>query len=513
MYNEWLLFSAPLPVPTQRDQMSSMASAMQKRQAELQARIQAQMTNTGLGGDSVAAAIAAAAQKQQQAAQQLAAQAKPTPLILDEQGRTIDAKTGETIRLQHHMPTLKANIRAKRREQFKLVQEKPPEEISDSKFFDARVGAKGPMRSKRGFRFHEKGKFESLASRLRTKAQLEKLQNEIAQAAKKTGIASAAKLATIQPKKELREGELPDVEWWDHAILKEENYDTYLTCTDKLDDRFVGVTYLIEHPTQMKAPAEPNKMPVIPVMLTKKERKKLRRQSRLETQKELQEKIRLGLIPPPEPKVRMANLMRVLGTEAVQDPTKVEQHVREQMAKRQRAHEEANATRKLTKEQRRDKKIDKIKEDTTLGVKVSVYRVRDLHNPAKKFKVETNAKQLYMTGIVILHKDCNVVVVEGGPKQHKKFRRLMMNRIKWEEDRKTTKKDDDDDDSDEEEVTSNKCTLVWEGEIKARQFGEIKFKACPTESFAREQFKKCGTEHYWDLAYSGAVLEAAGEEL
>jgi len=35
--------------------------------------------------------------------------------------------------------------------------------------------------------------------------------------------------------------------------------------------------------------------------------------------------------------VRMANLMRVLGTEAVQDPTKVEAHVRAQMAKRQRS--------------------------------------------------------------------------------------------------------------------------------------------------------------------------------
>ena len=34
-------------------------------------------------------------------------------------------------------------------------------------------------------------------------AQLEKLQSEIAQAAKKTGIASAAKLATIQPKKDI----------------------------------------------------------------------------------------------------------------------------------------------------------------------------------------------------------------------------------------------------------------------------------------------------------------------
>lgn len=34
--------------------------------------------------------------------------------------------------------------------------------------------------------------------------------------------------------------------------------------------------------------------------------------------------------------VRMANLMRVLGSEAVQDPTKVEAHVRAQMAKRQK---------------------------------------------------------------------------------------------------------------------------------------------------------------------------------
>ena len=49
--------------------------------------------------------------------------------------------------------------------------------------------------------------------------------------------------------------------------------------------------------------------------------------------------------------------------------------------------------------------------------------------------------------------------------------------------------------------------------MKERSFGEMKFKLCPTETFAREQFKKAGVEHYWDLAYSGAVLEAAqGEE-
>lgn len=40
------------------------------------------------------------------------------------------------------------------------------------------------------------------------------------------------------------------------------------------------------------------------VYLTKKEQKKLRRQTRREAQKELQEKVRLGLMPPPEPKGR-----------------------------------------------------------------------------------------------------------------------------------------------------------------------------------------------------------------
>ena len=45
--------------------------------------------------------------------------------------------------------------------------------------------------------------------------------------------------------------------------------------------------------------------------------------------------------------------------------------------------------------------------------------------------------------------------------------------------------------------------------MKNRAFGEMKFKLCPTETFAREQFRKANVEHYWDLAFSGAVLESA----
>ena len=39
-----------------------------------------------------------------------------------------------------------------------------------------------------------------------------------------------------------------------------------------------------------------------------------------------------------------------------------------------------------------------------------------------------------MTGVTILNPDCSVVIVEGGPKSQRKFKRLMVNRIKWEED-------------------------------------------------------------------------------
>lgn len=81
---------------------------------------------------------------------------------------------------------------------------------------------------------------------------------------------------------------------------------------------------------------EPTKAALLPVFLTKKEQKKLRRQNRREAWKEKQEKIRMGLEPPPEPKLKLSNMMRALGQQAVQDPTKVEAHVREQMLKRQK---------------------------------------------------------------------------------------------------------------------------------------------------------------------------------
>jgi U4/U6 small nuclear ribonucleoprotein PRP3 len=53
--------------------------------------------------------------------------------------------------------------------------------------------------------------------------------------------------------------------------------------------------------------------------------------------------------------------------------------------------------------------------------------------------------------------------------------------------------------------------FILQGTAKQRSFGDMKFKVCPTEKLAREHFKKHSVEQYWDLAYSGAVLEATDD--
>lgn len=77
-----------------------------------------------------------------------------------------------------------------------------------------------------------------------------------------------------------------------------------------------------------------------------------------------------------------------------------------------------------------------MKEDLSCGVHVTVYRVHDLSSPAIKFKVDMNAQQLHLTGRLLLFRDINIVIVEGGPKGLKKFRKLMMRRIKWDPEKK-----------------------------------------------------------------------------
>jgi len=242
------------------------------------------------------------------------------------------------------------------------------------------------------------------------------------------------------------------------------------------------------------------------------EQKKLRRQNRRETLKEKSEKIRLGLEKPPEPKLKISNLMRVLGTDAIQDPTKMEAKVKQQIADRMQKHLEENATRKLTKEKKAERSIRKIGEDTSLAVHVAVYKVKSFANPSKKFKVQMNAKQLQMTGTILMLEDINVVVVEGGPKQQKFFKNLMLNRIKWADEIAGQKKEIGRTGA-AEEGERNECALIWEGIVQKRAFqSEPRFIVATNHRNAREVLEKHGVPEYWDLCYSTSVLLAPEKE-
>jgi U4/U6 small nuclear ribonucleoprotein PRP3 len=153
-------------------------------------------------------------------------------LIIDSEGRTIDKRTGEVVQIQSRVPTLKANLKAQKRD-YKTamgndmfgsgiastipgmssvypggvaasqtpVQPEADKDMTDEKFFDPRLMQKTAERNKRKLVFNEKGKYEDIANKMRTKTKLQMLQQEITSISKRTGISAESKLALIQPKR------------------------------------------------------------------------------------------------------------------------------------------------------------------------------------------------------------------------------------------------------------------------------------------------------------------------
>ncbi|KAL4436301.1 hypothetical protein ABPG74_015892 [Tetrahymena malaccensis] len=271
------------------------------------------------------------------------------------------------------------------------------------------------------------------------------------------------------------------------------------------------ITNLIEHPKPFKNDGLPNsnQLVVIPNYLTKKEQKKLSRRHRLEKEKEKQDKIKLGLIKPPPPKVRLKNMMRVLGNEAVADPTKMEALVRQGVAERLQEHLRRNQERQLTKEQKAEKFLRKLKRDSAIECRVALFRIENLQDRVHKFKVDINAQQMQLHGCLInpvVNLDSRstinmpaIVLVEGGPKAIKFYKKLMLRRIKWDKN-SYLPKDENGEIITPVDLTENKCALVWEGVVKDHNFNKWKVHDVDSEVEARRVFTEKNVEFYFDMA-------------
>ncbi|PXF41533.1 U4/U6 small nuclear ribonucleoprotein Prp3 [Gracilariopsis chorda] len=307
----------------------------------------------------------------------------------------------------------------------------------------------------------------------------------------------------------VKDATVPEWEWWDLPFVSKQdgnpgtNMDGGVKMAEDFTLREDRITHYIHHPPLIEPSVPKKPLPVLPLMLTKKESKKLRRQRRQEAQKEKQEMIALGLMPPPPPKVKLSNMRRVLLTEVTADPTKVEQEVREQIDERKRKHEQANEARKKSGEERREAAREKLAEDRKAGLFAAVYRVGHVH-AGHKFKISVNARQLGMTGLLVVYSAFHVVVVEGGEKGLRKFKKLMLRRIKWsddlnEESLEQKKVSPNDETGQQQDKSKKDCVLVWEGRIPEASFEQFQLISLPNDTDTRSFFRKHGVEHYWEL--------------
>ncbi|SPO29478.1 related to PRP3 - essential splicing factor [Ustilago trichophora] len=405
--------------------------------------------------------------------------------------------------------------------------------------------AEGPKQRSmhKGFQFHKPGRHVREAEELRREQQMEELKRRIEQSARKAGLSD--ELGGGDEKRLVREPP-PEVEWWDVNLLSSRSYDdvdelispesmlesakekkeggVLLYGTDSPIDKYV------QHPIPIPAPSDNIEVRPRGLMLTKREQRKLRRQRRAAEQSDKRDRIKMGLLPPEPPKVKLSNLMRVLTSEAVSDPTKIEARVRREIAARKEAHERQNAERKLTDEQRREKIEKKKENDASKGLYCQVYKIKHLISPRHKFKVRRNAQDHAMTGVCIFHPAMALVVVEGSGKACKAYKRLLTLRMDWK-DPGEPKQDENSDaeegqkeeagnannvplggfrtltTSQEDEVdwSTNSCELIFEGPIRERYWEGRGFRAiaAPTDQSAREVLGSA-MQGYWDVAKRAA---------
>jgi U4/U6 small nuclear ribonucleoprotein PRP3 len=352
-------------------------------------------------------------------------------------------------------------------------------DVDKNPYYDPKLAGRNlsrpANRRSRPLHFNEPGKFIEQADQIRHEQEIKAQRVQQAAEARKAGLEDDFDMSS----RLIRRPAPPAVEWWDAPFLAETSGEDAYEAKLNMN----AVTAMIQHPIPIPAPTDLNAPEPGAVMYTTREFKKMRRQDRAAKLKDKQDKQRLGLIQPEPPKVKLSNMMKIYGDEATQDPTGVEQKVRAQMAARRDRHERDNLERMLTKEEKAEKARQKLEEDAARGIVACAWRVEVLASRYVRKRIEDNANQCMLTGVVILNPRFNLVYVEGGRKSIKFYQKLMENRIAWTEPPRSAMDVDrtEDDEHEFPDYENNKCTRIWEGELKTRNFRAFLYKKCPTD--------------------------------
>ena len=344
-----------------------------------------------------------------------------------------------------------------------------------------------PKYKRPALKFAPKGKYIQEAVRARIEAKKAELQRRVDQTTKQTGLdteldrVGEGALKIYDP--------IPAVEWWDTQFLPSMSYaDTEGNLRKVQLDELI--TDLVQHPIPIDPPFEKSEMDTQDVKLTRKERRKARRIRRIQEQKDKQEKIRLGLMEPEKPKVKISNMMRVYGQEASLDPTAIEKKVQLEIQERLEKHLRQNEERKLAPDERSAKRTQKFTEDMSHIVHSAIFRVKGGQvRPVDLAKIRLNAEQYHFVGVEVRLAGTMMILVQGGPKGIRRYKRLLLERVNWNA--------GEGDESDEIQTRGPiECVLVWEGQLPKAEFRQFRVHACETEQEVSEALGQF--YHYWE---------------
>ena len=262
---------------------------------------------------------------------------------------------------------------------------------------------------------------------------------------------------------------VPDYEPWDKELLEiifsnqndknllnnyssisEEELKKYIS--SKLSENDLKLLDLIsytQHPTpQINYAKDKEDSTNLQFILTKKEKRSLKKIYHEQKRKDEQEKIKLGLMKPKEKKLKYSNMIQLFSNASFSNPSQIYQKVENSYKEREKRMLEENAKNTLTKEQKKIKfkeKIDKDQEKGLYGYFFKINKIYDIENN-NRFNswMKIFCKKYKISGFLInfFKQNENFAYLEGGQKALNKIQRRIGNKLKIEQNNLRKKEED-----------------------------------------------------------------------
>lgn len=220
------------------------------------------------------------------------------------------------------------------------------------------------------------------------------------------------------------------VEWWDIPYLKDKTINNYINLETNTINCVDNIPLNINHNFNIQKDIT-EKQSI--TFKTKAEQKKIKKLKKQEAIKKLHEKIKYGLIDPPEPKLKQKNYLNILKDEAINDPTKIEELLKKNINDRLAKHNEKTLKNKKTKDNLKSKLVNKALLDLNNDPNIIFVIVKENQKNLVYFLIKF-IKDFGLKGYIIIYNEPNnynmYLLLEIGQKYLKILKNNILRKFK-----------------------------------------------------------------------------------